>query len=191
MIYRVLTAAGLLLMIAVQVNFCRKNGPDLLTYFKNRLRIVKLSRLTAYLLGLASFMILALSAMVPVILGTDYLTGIMLIFHVTFAPVFAGMVAVFMILTGHHMTFSRQDLLAVRNRWLHLHSFFWQKIIFWLFCICAVFTAVSIILMLFPLFGTEGQQLLIAIHRSAALLLVILAALHFWLFESLDRVDNS
>jgi len=191
MIYRIITAAGLLILIAMQVNFFRKYGPDFLIYFAKRLRIVKLSRLFAYLLGLVSFMILALSAMVPVIWGADYLTGIMLIFHVTLAPVFAGMVAVFVILTGHHMTFSRQDLQAIRMRSLHLNSFLWQKIIFWLFSICAVISAVSIILMLFPLFGTEGQQVLLDIHRSAALFLVILAALHFWLFESIDRVHDS
>ena len=191
MIYRILTAAGLLILIAMQVNFFRKYGPDFLIYFTQQLRIVTVSRLFAYLLSLVSFMILALSAMVPVIWGADYLTGMMLIFHVTVAPVFAGMVAVYVILTGHHMTFSWQDLQDIRKRSLHLHSFFWQKIIFWLFSICAVMASVSIILMLFPLFGTEGQQVLLDIHRSAALLLVILAALHFWLSESIDRVHDS
>ncbi len=183
MIYRLMTAIVFLGMIFMLWKYMRSNGSGLLNYFQKPLKIMGFLRLIGYLFILTGVLILSISAMIPVILGADHLTGIMLIVHVTFAPALMGVLFLFLILTGHLMTFNRQDFLNLRNRSINRKDFFWQKVIFWIFSTTLVVAAGTIILMLFPLFGTDGQKILLDIHRITALGLVTMAAWHFWLFK--------
>jgi len=183
MIYRIAAALSFILMIILLGLYIRRYSSGTLSFFQQRQGTVGFMRRLGYFILLFSFLIMGISAITPVILGADHLSGLMLIIHVTLAPVFIGTVAIFLILTAHHMVFNEQDWESLRIRQFSKKDIFWQKLIFWFFIITATISAGSIILMLFPLFGSDGQEVLLDIHRSASVVLVLIAAGHFWTFR--------
>jgi hypothetical protein len=89
------------------------------------------------------------------------LTGDSLIWHVTMAPAFAVMALVVTLFWAH------------RNHDVGSHG--WalplRKLFLWLAVALAIVTMVSILVAMFPLTDTEGQQTLIRIHRYCGPLL--------------------
>jgi len=151
--------------------------------FKDRKPINNL-RVIAYQLSLIFLILLVLSSYLPVILTGGHLSGLLLIFHVTIAPLFCISLAVFALFWAHTQRFSKGD-----NRLLRDRSFSrifsdgqispaWEKLIFWLFLIVALPAILSIILSMYPLFGSEGQEILLQTHRYTTLVLFILAVVH-------------
>jgi cytochrome b561 len=63
-----------------------------------------------------------------------------------------------------------------KNDWPYL-----QKICFWLIIILAIPLILSIVLSMFPLFGTKGQEFLLDTHRYCALLLALVAIVYTYL----------
>lgn len=183
MIYRIVVIVSFVLLMIVLGIYVKRHVQGIVGYLHNLSGKIGFLRTLAYFFLLISFLVMSTSAMIPVILGSDYLSGVMLIIHVTLAPVFAGAVAFFMILTAHHMVFNEQEWRDLSGRRMSGRERFWQKIMFWLFCTGVVISASAIILMLFPLFGSEGQEVLLDIHRTASVVLVLTAAGHFWTYR--------
>jgi cytochrome b subunit of formate dehydrogenase len=190
MIFRGFAAAGILVMLITLIIFLRKNMPGLAGALPNMSGRIKFLRLIAYLLVLVCFLLLAFSAIGPVATGADHLSGMLLVIHVTIAPVYLSAVAFFLLLSAHRMTFEYSELRFSEVKQISRQNIFWQKLVFWTFCSTTVLSAASIILMLFPLFGSEGQETLLDIHRISALVLIFSAAGHFWTFQPFKSMEE-
>jgi cytochrome b subunit of formate dehydrogenase len=137
-----------------------------------------------YLITLVLFLILALTGFVPMILLGEHLTGALLVIHVTAAPLFALSLAVLSLLWAHRQRFTAEDGEVLRsltrreNVARERSQRFVQKVCFWLILFFSLPLILSIILGVFPLFGTEGQEALVIWHGLSALLLTVAAIVH-------------
>ena len=110
--------------------------------------------------------------------------------HATFAPVFAGCLAVLAVMWAHNCRFNRGDwpwLQRIIHREIASNEAvaekkgLVQKICFWLIVVLALPVILSIVLSMFPLFGTKGQDFLLNMHRYSTLLLALIAIVHTYL----------
>jgi hypothetical protein len=104
----------------------------------------------------------------PVLILKESIYGYWLILHVIFASVFAVSLACLAVMWAEACSFKRDSAVL-------------QKIFFWLIIILALPVILSIILSMFPFFGTEGQEFLIQLHRYSALPLALTAIAHTYL----------
>ncbi|HEX7572301.1 MAG TPA: hypothetical protein VF514_04355 [Bacteroidota bacterium] len=127
------------------------------------------------------FLILALTGFLPVIFLGIHLSGVLLVIHVTVAPLFAVSLSALALLWAHRLRFDESD-------WqIALGSGRWEssrkdalirlalKVGFWIVLSLSLPLMLTVILGLFPLFGTEGEALLIRLHGYSALLLMMSA----------------
>jgi hypothetical protein len=156
----------------------------------NRLRMSKykgqLFRNLRYLffsITLLTFAILAFTGIIPVLILNEHMVGIFLIIHVTIAPVFAIGLALTALFWAHFQQFSNSDLellktVQAQNKISHLEyhaQTYWPKILFWLFLTLSIPASLSMIISMFPFFGTDGQNTMLNIHRYTTLGLLIIA----------------
>jgi hypothetical protein len=135
-----------------------------------------------YLFTLFIFLIMAVSSYLPAIFSTKSLSGIFLLIHVTAAPLFAISLTVAIILYANSNRFNKNDLLLEKSSILFsLNISGLLKLIFWMIALFSVSAMLSIILNMFPLFGTEGQLYLLEMHRYSTLILLILVIFHIGL----------
>ena len=147
-------------------------------------------RVAVNVVGFAA-LFLAASTSLSALLATSegQLTGDRLMWHVGTAPAFALAAVAITLFWAHRNRFSATD-------WGRLTSAAWalplRKLFFWIAVALAIPTLVSILAAMFPLFGTDGQQTLVEIHRycalplSAAGLLFAYFALVTWRERSQD-----
>jgi hypothetical protein len=141
-------------------------------------------RILSYYLTLLCTFLLVLTGFLPVIFTGKHLSGILLIFHVTIAPLFCISLAVLALFWAHALRFviSDRDLFTDKSfSRIFLKSEIsdsWQKMIFWLFLLLSLPAILSIVLSMYPLFGPDGQEILLQVHRYATLFLFILAVVH-------------
>jgi len=151
--------------------------------FKDRKPINNL-RMIAYQLSLVFLILLVLSSYLPVVLTGGHLSGLLLIFHVTIAPLFCISLALFALLWAQTSRFTNDDTRLLKDKsFARIFSDgqlsrAWEKVIFWLFLIFALPAILSIILSMYPLFGSQGQEILLQTHRYTTLILFILAVVH-------------
>ena len=151
--------------------------------FKDKAVITNL-RLLSYQLSLLFFALLVLSSYLPVILTGDHLSGLALIIHVTVAPLFCISLAASAVFWAQKKRFSDADSSLLKDK--SFSKIFtsgglspaWEKVIFWLFLIFSVPAILSIVLSMYPLFGSEGQEFLLQTHRYTTLILFLLATIH-------------
>lgn len=181
---------------------CRWTPTAILKRAAHLLKIKKSSpvstvRKLVYLLALLCFLILAITGFYPVLVLKEPIHGYWLILHATFAPVFAICLAGLAIMWAENCSFNKNDWPPLQkalgrgtanetdikkscpergrgNRLL-------QKICFWLIILLALPVILSIVLSMFLLFGTEGQEFLLDTHRYSALLLALVAIVHTYL----------
>jgi len=128
---------------------------------------------TAQSLALALFAVLALSGFLPLLVGT-HLSGVLLVLHVTAAPLFALLLAAWAVLQAHRNRFVAGDAVILRNlaQERNFRAFFGSqtaaKLCFWLALVTALPLIFSILLSMSPLFGTAGQEALLQWHRFSA-----------------------
>jgi cytochrome b subunit of formate dehydrogenase len=113
--------------------------------------------------------------------------------HVTLAPIFAVCLTILTLFWAHHHRFNRNDWQRL-VQWIRKEETapsaqqanpdLWQKICFWLIVTFSVPVIVSIILSMYPLFGTAGQEFLLGLHGYTALFMLITAVLHTYLIIS-------
>lgn len=137
-----------------------------------------------YLLTLAVFLVLAITGFIPVVFWGGHLTGVLLLVHVTAAPIFALSLAILSLLWAHRQRFSEEnwgtvkELSARKPVEADRVEELGRKICFWLILVFAIPLILSIVLGVFPIFGTDGQESLVLLHGISALLLTITAVIH-------------
>ncbi len=154
-------------------------------------------RKLVYLLALLCFLILAITGFYPVLVLREPIYGYWLILHATFAPVFAICLASLAVMWAGNCCFNKGDWLWLQ-RVLGRESVnkadvkkscpeqsrgneLLRKICFWLIMLLALPAILSIVLSMFPLFGTHGQEFLLQLHRYSALLLALSVIVHTYL----------
>ncbi len=141
-----------------------------------------------YLATIFFFILMMLSAFINVIFIGDDLTGLLLLIHVTIAPLFSIFLAVTIILYAHSNSFNKNDISldqkSLKINRSKLNSNGYLKLIFWLIVFFSLPTMISIILSMFPIFGTEGQEFLLNIHRYSTLIILLLFIFHVALVSS-------
>ena len=125
--------------------------------------------------------LMALTGFLPVLIAGNPINGIWLIIHVTVAPVFVLAVTVYILVTVHSMRFTLSEWQYLRGSASERKDQFWQKVHFWLGYLAVLAAVVSILLMFYPLFGTDTQHDLLNIHRYSTLIISIIVLNHFFL----------
>jgi hypothetical protein len=152
----------------------------------SNVKVLQSARIILYQLVVLLFLILAATGFLPIIIAGGHLSGVLLIIHVTVAPFFCVFCALSIILWAHAQRFHGMDwtyIVSLRGAKKNkvdteIKDMFWQKIYFWLFMLASLPAIMSIILSMYPIFGTEGQDFLLQLHRYSTLLMFIVFSLH-------------
>lgn len=160
-----------------------------LLFLEQRLSLLGRLKRLIYLLALLCFVVLAVTGFYSVLVLGEHLSGYLLMIHATAAPVFAACLAVLALLWAHGCRFNKADWQCLRSliprqaneKALSEGSELGQKIAFWLILLLALPLILSIVLGMFPLFGTAGQHFLLSTHRYSALLFALAAIVHIYL----------
>lgn len=126
-----------------------------LLFLDQRLNWIGRLKKLILLLTLLSFLILLITGFGPLFFGLR-LSGWLLVIHATFSPVLIGCLALLSLGWAQGMVFGDGSDLV-------------QKGCFWILVFLALPLTLSTILSMFNLFGTEGQDFLLILHRWCAL----------------------
>jgi len=161
---------------------------------EQKLSPVGVLRKLVYLLALLCFLVLAITSFYPVLVLRESIHGYWLMLHATFAPVFAICLAVLAVMWAGNCCFNKSDwpwLQRILERVTPVKRVgeepsnkcpgLGQKITFWLIIVLALPVILSVVLSMFPFFGTDGQEFLLNLHRYSALLLALAAIVHTYL----------
>ena len=156
--------------------------------------IVGILRILVYLLALLCFMVLAITGFYPTLVLGEHISGYLVMIHATFAPIFAVCLAVLAVMWASRCRLSYSDwpgfqrfvqrvtlVKSSGNKTPHKSSGLGQKIAFWLIIFLALPLILSIILSMFPIFGTHWQELLLGTHRYTALVFASVVIVHTYL----------
>ncbi len=141
-------------------------------------------RVLSYQLTLLFALLMAVTSFLPILIMGGQLTGFPLILHVTLAPFFCVSLAISALFWAHSQQFQEEDwsylkklqLNMDKNDDINLKS--WQKVYFWFFMLISLPAILSIVLSMYPLFGTGGQEALLEIHRYSTLLLFLIISIY-------------
>lgn len=166
----------------------------MLLFVEQKLNPVRVLRKLLYLLALLCFAVLAITGFFPLLALDEHISGYLVMVHATFAPVLAVCLAVLAVMWSPHCHFARGDwpwfdrlvhratLAKGADKDAHSKSSgVGQKITFWLIVILALPLMSSIILSMFPIFGTRGQEFHLNVHRYTALVFALAAIAHTYL----------
>ena len=141
-------------------------------------------RQSVYLLAIVLVCVLGLTGFLQVVFTGGHPSGVLLLIHMIAAPLFALTLAAASLLWSHDQRVREEDLplLAQVVRTGTLYGA-WTlaavgRALYWIILVLALPLLLSIILSLFPLFGTEGENWLIGLHGYSAIGLVAAALLH-------------
>jgi hypothetical protein len=143
-------------------------------------------RRTVFLITLALALVLAASAFIPVVVLGDHPSGVLLIIHVTVAPFFALSLCLAALLWAERMRLRRTDWEAAkkllrRQNWARGDlSATIRRLGFWVVLLVSLPLLLSIVLGMFPLFGTDGEEFLISVHGYSGLVLISTALVIFY-----------
>ncbi|MGD8501287.1 MAG: hypothetical protein PVJ86_11605 [Phycisphaerales bacterium] len=148
-------------------------------------------RILVYLLALLCFVVLAVTGFYPLLILREHISGYPVMVHATFAPVFAVCLAVLAVMWARNCRFAYGDwpwfqrfveritLVTSPDEEAHrVGSGLGQKVAFWLIVFLALPLILSIVLSMFPLFGTHWQGLLLGMHRWTAMVFSLVAIVH-------------
>jgi cytochrome b subunit of formate dehydrogenase len=158
-----------------------------------KLSIADIFRKLVYLLALLCFVVLAITGFYPTLVRGEHISGYLLMIHATFAPIFAITLAILAVMWSGHCRFTGGDwpwfgrlvqrltLTKSTTQELKTESCLGQKITFWMIIFLALPLILSIVLSMFPYFGTYWQELLMSVHRYTALFFALTAIVHTYL----------
>jgi len=164
-----------------------------LFFFEQKLSLLGILKKLVFLLALLCFVVLAVTGFYPLLILNEHISGYLMMIHATFSPVFAICLAVLAVMWASRCRLDKSDcplLQRILRRFTGLKIpceppcrslFLGLKITFWLIVLLALPLILSIILGMFPLFGTEGQEFLLAAHRYTALVFALVAIVHIYL----------
>ncbi len=126
-----------------------------------------------------SMIVLMITGANAVIFSAQHLTGLGLLIHLSFAPIFAIGLAILVFQWAHVFQFveGKEYTLSI-------------KILFWALAVLVLPVVLSIVLSMHSFFGTEAQYFLSDLHRVSSLFLVI-AAILFLYFIIINRKSKS
>lgn len=145
-----------------------------------------------YLVTLGSFLLLALTGFLPVIIFGAAVSNIALMLHLVPAPLFAIGITALALFGSQRHRFNQNDGKYLWQ-WLRQERFVapptnpnvWQKICFWLSVTLSVPIIASTVLMMYPLYGTPGQEWLLHLHGYMGLLMLVVVVLHtYWVLAN-------
>ena len=154
-------------------------------------------------LSILFFLILAVSGLIPFLILGKPLSGFLLLVHVAVSPLFILCVVILTILWIYQHRF-----LETNWQWLRLqirkrdqkqkdvkamHEF-WGKVHFWLILLSSIGLS-SIVLSMYPLFGTVGMEFFMTLHKLSAIVMTFSVAMYLLLLirsrtESFSKVDS-
>jgi len=164
-----------------------------LLFIEQKLSPAEVLRKLVYLLTLLCFVILAITGFYPTLVLGEHISGYLLMIHATFAPIFAICLAILAVMWSGHCRFTGNDwpwfqrivqrvtLAKSADEGTQCQSSLGQRITFWLIIFLALPLILSIVLSMFPYFGTYWQGLLLCVHRYTALAFALAAIAHTYL----------
>jgi len=203
--YRICLVIGFLLVltaIALHQKSMRdiikvKSGGNRVPMQKSLVQIImqkSFGQIIVMLIHLATFLcfvVLAVTGFYPAMFTGEPLSGYSLMLHATASPVLAVCLVALVLVTAQRNRFDRKDWdhLQMRFSWKTFdeHStassatVIWRKVFFWLMILLSLPVMLSIVLSMFPIFGTSGQEFLYHLHRYFTLLFVMSGALFCYL----------
>jgi cytochrome b subunit of formate dehydrogenase len=169
-----------------------------LLFVEQKWSLIGALRKLVFLLALLCFVVLVVTGFVPMIFLAKSITGWWLMVHATAAPVFAACMAVLAVLWADK---NRLD----KNYWPWLNIVLHRqprstilperyelelKICFWAILALTLAVILSAVLSMFRLFGTNGQELLLQLHRYCTLLLSLFAIVYLYL-ASMSEMEKT
>ncbi|MCK9280744.1 MAG: hypothetical protein M0P71_08990 [Melioribacteraceae bacterium] len=130
-------------------------------------------RMGFYWFTIILVVILILTSFIPVVILGIHMSGILLLLHVIAALFFCFSFTVLVLLTAHNNRLLDSDLTNIEYR-----DKLYEKLSYWGIVFFSIPAIVSIVLMLYPIFGSEGIEFLNDTHRYSVLMLVIAATIH-------------
>ena len=148
-------------------------------------KLGKLKRL-AGIVAVVSLLVMTLTAFSGRLISNELMTGYALMIHVGTAPVFL-LCAVFLLITWAHQCRLTEDERAELTGRLCFQpvkakdSLLLIKLTFWGAMFLTVPASLSIVAVMFTIFGTHGQDVLVGVHQYTGLGLVLLTIIHVYL----------
>ena len=182
----------IIVLVSVAIH-CLASRPKLTALCSKKARrkpsLIGVLRTLVYLLGLVCFAVLLVTGFAPRLVLAKPISGYWSIVHVTAAPVFVVCVAVLAVIWAHNCRLDKnywpwlQRILQRKtpNKAAPQKRELAQKICFWLIILLVLPLALSVIVCMFPLFGTHWQKFFAGTHRYCALLVALLVIIHTYL----------
>ena len=150
---------------------------------ENLSTLAKLNRL-ACAVALGSLVILFVTGFAGRLLFGEQITGYTLMLHVGLAPVFIVCTGFILVAWGHQCCLNEVDwqgltsLMRLEKTDSGDTADLGWKLTFWLSMFLVVPVSLSMVLGMFQIFGTHGQELLISLHQYTSLALTLVAMIH-------------
>ncbi|MCA9734039.1 MAG: hypothetical protein H6696_04325 [Deferribacteres bacterium] len=125
-------------------------------------------RYLSYFFALDFLLLLAITGFFQPVFLLKPMSGLLLLLHLTIAPFFAAALLIFVLFWVEKQ--KPKDGESSRHKRL--------KMCFWTILVLACVSILSIGLSMFPLAGTQLQLILLAVHKYAAVALVVAAVVH-------------
>lgn len=134
----------------------------------------KIKSITAHVCA-AFFILLFITGFLPVVFGY-HMSGLFMMIHTSTALLASICLVALVFLFSNSNQLSLEELQNLANDYKQKKSIDYRimlKVLYWLIIALILPAMLSIILMLYPLFGTEGLEFLADVHRWSVLLLTI------------------
>lgn len=157
--------------------FCKKDfSENLVITWRNKTSsfFKKIKSVTVHLCA-ALFIVLFITAFLPVVFGY-HMSGLFMMIHASTALLASICLVAFVFLFSNSNQLSLEELEKLVDDYRQKKTFDSQimlKVLYWLIIAFILPAMLSIILMLYPLFGTDGLEFLADVHRWSVLLLTI------------------
>jgi cytochrome b subunit of formate dehydrogenase len=161
-----------------------------LLFLPQQLTLLGKFKKLVYLLAMLCVVVLAVTGFYPVLILGEHISGYLLMVHVTAGGVFAACLVLLAFTFAHSHCFNDKDwpwLTSLVRRQMQKsgllpgNSDLVRKVCFWLLIILALPLMLSVVLSMFPLFGTAEQLLLADTHRYSTLAFAAVAIIHTYL----------
>lgn len=160
-----------------------------LPFVQQKLTLVGVLRKLVYLLALLCFLVLLVTGFFPRLFLGKPISGYWLMLHATAAPVFAACLAALAVMWADNCRLNKnywpwlQRILQRQTKNMRIPEKYElaRKLAFWIIMFLALPVILSIVLSMFPLFGTYWQELLAQFHRYCALALALVVIVHTYL----------
>jgi cytochrome b subunit of formate dehydrogenase len=166
-----------------------------LLLIEQRLSLLGALKKLCYLVAAFCFVVLGITGFYPLLVRGEHISGYLMMIHATLAPVFAICLAILGVTWASRFRFDNADCPWLRRLLRSATRLrvpdadgprarpaetVW-KATFWLVVALAIPLILSIVLSMLPLFGTHGQNVLLAAHRWVAVLFAVVVIIHTYM----------